>query len=447
MKRLLNIKRYFTIVIFSLILLSSFSQIVSSEDDVEVENILIYVPSSEPKIKYGLPVWIQGLWQYVNITLNDFSNEISLIFHHGDTPADDEDRDETNFYIWEYSYGNWEDTFHSNNYIKQDLCGYLNNTYSFHIGIDQWTIKGNWTLRFYSEDGQQIHYEEIYVDNAIVDPEVKTTPVEIMVEPFSDDFYISEWNFTVANRGNVPLDVSVGYGRYSDLFQTLYFEDLFKPGDERYFGIKVHSRSTWPPGVLEINGEAKVIADALPYIIPSKRVVNIIESTVEIGFTIILKIGRFDLTLQSLGGDIYFQYEKEKDIYYDEIGEIFAYLSGNGKINIDIRSENLEIIGVYSGGAEVGTRFSINPTNDSEYPISISVKGLKPKSTGKIYYDLETGGVHNSFFTTINVRSIRPSDIIGDDTATIIEIAIIVCIALVLVYMIFTQMRHKKKKK
>jgi hypothetical protein len=449
MNKLLKTKLCVSAYILSLILTSIFSQNVCAVDNIEFEDLSIRVPYSEPEIRYGRPVWILGVWNYVNITLNDYSNELSLVFYYGDTLIDEDDRDETNFYIWEYKDGIWNDALHDSKYIGKDFCNILDNVYSFNIGIDQWSFTGNWTLRIYSEEGKQIHYQEIFVDNAIIDLALKSYPVEIKIEPFTDDHYTSEENFKIENNGNLPLEISISYGKYSDLFKTLNSEvtGVLKPGSDKRSGIQIHSKSSWQPGELIIEGEIFVIGDATPYIIPAKRVVSLIETTVRYGLQTILHIGRFGYELESLAGDITFQYEKEKDIYYDEIVEIFAYISGNGEINIDIRSENLEIVSIFSGGEEVGTHFSINSKNDTEYPIAISIRGIKPRSTGKIHYDLETGGVHNSFITTVHVGSIRPSKVKTEDATMIIGLAIIICIALVLVYMIYSQIRHKKKNK
>ena len=157
-----------------------------------------------------------------------------------------------------------------------------------------------------------------------------------------------------------------------------------------------------------------------------------------------LHIGRLNYTLGSLSGNVYLQYEKEKFVYYNEVGKVLAYVSGKGEITVKIRSENLEIISIYNGGLKVDGNFSIISKNGSEYPIAIDFKGIGADTTGKIYYDLETGGVRYSFYTTIKTGSIRPTKLTELDLTIYIEITIIFCILLVLIYMVYTQLKHKK---
>lgn len=442
-----NIKRLKIILLISIYLLAFFpffSNLVVGAENIEFEELTIIIPQSESKTLYNLNVWIIGVWQYVNISLNDYSDEIALVLYYGTILADEDDRDETNHYFWRYKQGNWNDEFHGSKYIKKDFCSYSNYTYSFYIGVDQWSSSGNWTLRIYSET-KQIHAEEIFVENAVIDPSL-INRLEIKIKPFTDDFYASEESFTIQNHGNIPLKLSVNYGKYSDLFETLDFEEILKPSQTKKFRIQIHSQPTWQPGEFTISGEEIYIrADAADFIIPSKRIVNILESSVELGLPIQLHIGRSNYSLGSLSGNIYLQYEKEKFVYYDEVIEIFAYISGEGKINVDIRSEDLDIISIYSGGVEVGSHFSISSKNGSEYPIFIQFKGINANTTGKIHYDLETGGIHNSFYTTIKIGSIRPTKITGFNLTIYIEICIIFSIMLVLIYMFYNQFKYNKK--
>ena len=445
-------KIFFTIGFLILTLPYLFSSTVQGADEVQVEDLLIFVPHSIPKTRYDNPVWVLGVWNFVNITLNSDISNIYFVFYSGsgDTLPDFQDRDETNYYIWGYENGFWNDTFHDNKYIRKNLCKIKNTTYCFNIGIDQGSASGNWTLRIYSGDGKQIYYQNIYVENAVIDLTLKSYPVEIKVEPFKSDHYISEEEFIIENNGNLPLDISIDYGRYNNIFDLGNSNVLgvLTPDSEKKSNLSVYSQSSWQPGELIIDKDIFIIGDGAPYIIPSKKeAVSVLETTVRYGLSTILKIGRFGYEIESLVGDITFEYEKQKNLVFGEESQLFAYVSGNGEINIDIRSENLEIISIFSGSIEVGTHFSINSKNDSEYPILIRLKGVNPNSTGKIYYELETGGVTDTFHTTITVGSIRPSEVINKDFTFIIELLIILCVASVFIYMVVLQLKHKKKNK
>ena len=129
-----------------------------------------------------------------------------------------------------------------------------------------------------------------------------------------------------------------------------------------------------------------------------------------------------------------------------EIEDVFTYISGNGDVTVNINSDNLRILNIFSGGVEVEPPFTVRSTNTSEYPIDIRFKGIRANTTGYIYYDLETGGEHNSFRTTIKVGPTRPIDKEDElDVTLIIELVIISCVVIVILYMIFAQMRYRKK--
>lgn len=441
MRRMFNKKRCLTIAILCLLALSLFST-TSSSADAEFIDLSIHMPICEPETKYSNPLWIRGIWHFVNITLDNEVDKVSIVFYHGDNPVDLEYRNETNYYKWEYSYGNWDDVQHSTSYIILNYCDHSTDFYSFYIGLDQYAETGNWTIELLADD-EQIHLEQIYVDKAVVSLGLKTVPVTIRAEPFTEDEYVSEESFTVENDGNVPMELSVIYGVYEDIFSTLDFNEFLKPGETARFGIQLHSESTWGPGKITIKaGDASVKGDVL-YIIPPKKLVSLIESNLLIGLPINIYVGHSDYELEFLTGEIVFQYEETLDIYLDEIKNIYTYLSGNGNVTVRITGENLEILNVFSGGTEVGYNFTVNSINTSEHSIVVRIKGVRPNSTAYLRYDLEIDGEHQTFTTTINVGSSQPIDVI--DTTLFIGLGLILCIVIILVYILVLQLRHKKK--
>ena len=179
--------------------------------------------------------------------------------------------------------------------------------------------------------------------------------------------------------------------------------------------------------------------------IAPKRIVNLIQSNISIGLPINLYIGHIDFELESLAGDISFQYQKNIDIFYNEIKDVFAYISGNGEVTINISSKNLDILKMFSGGEDVISPFIIRSTNTSEFPIAVRIKGILPNTTGFLYYELEISGEKQSFTTQINVGPPRPREASFFDSTTIITIVLIICIIIVIIYMMYSQKKHRKK--
>jgi len=441
---MLSKKHYFTIAVIALLTINFCSIIRSSGDVAQLTNLSIYVPNGESATRYGYPVLIRGIWHYVNITLDIEVNKLSIVFYYGNSPA--VEKDETNYYKWEYTQGGWNDIQHNFKYMEKNYCTHEMELYSFFIGVDQYAETGNWTMEL-SVNDEKLISKKVYVGKAITSLSLKSIPVTIRAEPFTEDYYTSEEGFTVENDGNVPLKLSVDYKNYRDILSTINFNEILKPGQTAKYSILLNSRSSWEPGELSIKaGDASVNADVL-YIIPPKKAVNLIESNLSLGLPIIIEIGHIGYRLESLGGEITFQYPRSVDIYYDEVIEIFVYISGNGDVTININTANLKILNVISDGLEVELPFTIVSTNTSEYPIAIRVKGVRVNTTGYIYYDLETAGEHNSFSTTINVGTYRPVEKSEYDIALIIEIIIISCIVIVITYMLYSQLKHKKHKK
>jgi len=441
MRRMLNKKRCLTLTVLGLLTINLCS-IMSSSADVEIIDLSIHIPMCEPKTKYGNSVWIRGIWHFVNITLDDEAGKVSIVFYQGVSPLGSEYRNETNYYEWEYDDGSWRDVQHSPNYMEVGYCNHDTGFYSFYIGIDQYVEIGNWTLELFADD-EQLHLEQIYVDNTVASLGLKTIPVTIRAEPFTEDYYVSEEKFTVENDGNVPLKLSVNYGGYEDIFSTLDFNEILKPSETAKYNIQLRSKSTWKPGKLTIKaGDANVNGKVL-YIIPPKKLVSLIESNLLIGLPINVYIGHSGYDLEILAEDIIFQYEKTMDIYYGETKDVFTYLSGNGTVTVNITGENLEILNIFSGGVEVETPFTVKSTNTSEYPIVVRVRGIRPNTTAYLYYDLETGREHQFFTTTINVGP--PLPIEEFNTTLLIELLLIICIIIAVVYMVYTQMKHRGK--
>ena len=444
MSQMCNKKTRLIFIVSYLLMGSICSTLIGSSDNIEIIDLSINIPTDEPKIQYGNPVWIRGIWHYVNITLDSKTSKITIVFYHYLGSLDSDDRDETNYYEWEYDNGVWKDVKYENSYINENHCNDNNGLYSFYIGIDQYAEHGNWTLELVA-DNKQLLSKQIYVDNAIVSLTLKSTPVTIRVEPFTEDEYISENKFTVENIGNVPLNLSIDCGQYQDIISILNFDKNFKPFQIGKYNILLYSRSNWGPGILKIKSEEISLNARLSYIIPPKRIVNLIESNVSIGLPIDIYIGHTDYELEFLPEDITFQYKENLEIYYGEVINVYAYISGDDDVTIDISSENLDVLNIFSGSVEVETPFTVKSNGSTESNITVRITGIKENTTAFLCYDLEIRGEHLPFTTEINIGSSKPStEEIKTDTDPLFWLFIL-CIIVISTYLFYFRIKYKWK--
>lgn len=433
-------KRCLAFILLFVLMTNLSSLTTSSVNEVQVEDLSMYIPNSEPRGKYDKPVLIRGLWHHVNITLNSEIGEVTIVFYFDETPLGADDRNETNYYMWKYDQGSWKDVQHNSKYINESYCRYDAEFYSFYIGIDQYANLGNWTLKLLAYD-EQLLSQQIYVDNAVSSIVLKSIPVVIEVEPFTEDYYISTEKFTVENKGNLPLRLSVSYGKYENIFSTIDFIEILKPNEMRKYSIMLQSRSTWKPGILTIKAEEASVRGHVQNIIPPKEIVYLIGSNVSNGLPINIYVGRSGFALESLAGDITFQYVESLNIYYNDIKDILAYISGNGDVTVNITGKNLDIIKIFSGGSESAVPFMVKSMNTSEHPIAVRVRGIMPNSIALLQYILEIDGEIKKFTTQIHVGSFRQVD----ETTINITLIVVIIIFIAVVCLIYAQIKHRKK--
>lgn len=440
---MINKKNLLLLIAVVSILLNFFPVNIALGDSTRITDLSIHIPNSQQLTQHGKPVWIRGVWHYINITLDNNIDEILVIFYYGNNPNILDEKDETNYYKWEYTQKIWGDMQHDSTYINEEYCYHESRFFSFYIGIDQYAKIGNWTLEILLDD-KLSSSRQIYVGKAVTALSLKTIPVTIRAEPFIEGYYKSEGKFTVENEGNMPLTLKVDYGKYSDIFSTVNLDEILKPNQVSKYSILLNSRPTWPPGILKIQSNDITLTGEALYIIPPKEMVNLIESNVASGLPIDLYIGHLGYELESLAGDITFQYTKNLDIRHDEIKNIYVYISGNGQVTVDITGKNVAVLKISSGGTEINTPFTFKSTNASEYPIAIRIRSNRPNSTAYLYYDLESGGEHKKFTTKIDVGSPLPKKRYSPDL-WIIQMFTLSCIIILMVYLIYSQIRTRKR--
>jgi hypothetical protein len=158
-------------------------------------------------------------------------------------------------------------------------------------------------------------------------------------------------------------------------------------------------------------------------------------------------VGHSNYTIQELSGtNIVFQYEEELEMNEGQIKDINVYISGEGSLTLDILSdeENVQILKVSSKDQE-GTPLTITSTNTSEYTVTIRVEALKENKVGIIYYSLKVDDEIQTFSTHITIGPPISKQETSGGNIPITTIIVVLCVILLIVYMIYTQIRHRRR--
>jgi len=142
---------------------------------------------------------------------------------------------------------------------------------------------------------------------------------------------------------------------------------------------------------------------------------------------------------------IVFQYEEKLDAEYDEIKNITTYLFGNGEATITLNCENATLLNIFHEDTLIEQMpFTIQSTNTSEQRIVSQIHFTKENTIAEITYQLELDGEIQTFKTEINVG---PKRIIEEETSdnTLLIIAVGICTAFVIGYMIYSQMKYRRR--
>ena len=92
-------------IIFCIILILGVIPIISAfayaQDNATIK---IHIIGEQTQTRFGSPVVIAGIWHYFNVTTNDQDFQIlNLKFYSGKSIPSEGQRDETNYYEWQYN--------------------------------------------------------------------------------------------------------------------------------------------------------------------------------------------------------------------------------------------------------------------------------------------------------------------------------------------------------
>lgn len=329
-------------------------------------------------------------------------------------------------------------------------CQKTGNTYSFCVGVadtlsstDQYE---NWTLDIY-KDGGMLYSERVVLEKPIIGPaKYHADVIKFYVEPFTELDIEGDDYFIVENVGNVPLEINIDYKTYNDLFGVTNSSKKLSPYGTFNLYFTLHSES-WKPGILKISGTNAVIASIPSYLIVITAPITFNVSQIINAANLEVYVGHSNYIIQELPGtNIVFQYEKELEMNEGQIRDINVYISGEGNVTLDIRGdeENLQILKVTSEDKE-GSPLTIISTNTSENTVTIRVEALKENKVGIITYNLMVDGEIQTFSTKISIGPPLSQQETSGVNLPSTAIVVALCIIFVIVYISYTQIRHKRR--
>jgi len=446
-------KIYLWVIILIFLFSLSCPLLVQKGACASVDEISLHIIGEAQRNRAGNPVLVAGVWHYLNITLiNSEPSKLSVIMYKGSTLPDVIEQDESTYYSWEYD-GSWKDTtgYGENiySYITESNCKKTGKTYSFYIGIRSDVVKNinideidydKWTLEI-KADNIIIQNTSITVEEPVIGFAPKSAEFYLRCEPFTSTEIIPEHTFGIINLYNIPFFINLSYTQFENRITTTNTEIIVHPNETTSHEIIVNT-PTWPPGIITIEG----MLQAIPKHILQTGVVSLPAAPIQYFPLIKIYVGRSNYTIyESPTTGIVFQYEENLDAEYDEIKNITTYLSGNGEATVTITCVNATLLNIFHEDNLLEQMpFTIQSTNTSEEHIVSQIHFTQENAIAVITYQLELDGEIQTFKTKINVG---PKSIVKEETSdnTLLIIIIGIITVLVIVYMIYSQMKYRRK--
>ena len=442
-------------LIFSLMLVTSLLPLVDCASAVDEINVKIHMISEDVKTRFESPVIVAGVWHYINVTFQETNFQNMFIkLYKGDSIPSAIERDESNYYEWKYNAINQEwidlNEYEGYAYINSNKSQKNNNIYSFCLGVKDTFPEvedyyENWTLEIY-KDAIAIFSENVLLEKPMVGlARSHADTINFHINPFEEISIKNNYEyFIIENVGNVPLVTSIDYPSYNNILDITNSGELLSPKNSLDYYITLNSES-WKPGILEIPG---IVSGE----IPANLIITVSAFTFKPNITtnaadLKISIGHSNYKIQPIpGSNIVFQYEEELEMYEGEIKEIKVYISGDGRVRLDVTDdgENVEIIKVTTED-KIGTPIIINSTNTAEYEVTIQVEAIRENKVGIIKYELESDGKIQTYETKINIGPPQNENASKETSLSLSTIVVILLVLIVIIYMILTQFAHKRR--
>jgi len=433
---------------------------VSAQDETIVN---IHMVDEVARTHFDNPAIVAGIWHYINVTPEDqnFQN-LDIKFYKGSSMPGV--KNESNYYEWKYNKNAadpWTDLkeYGGYSYINADQSQKKDDTYCFCLGVkDTWPNTDeyfyhyeNWTLKIY-KDTTEIYSTDIVLEKPTIGlSKGHDDTLNFQVDPFSAGRDLSakdnerDMYFTIGNPGNVPLDILVDYPGYNDIASVTNSNKKLSVKDTFDHYVTINSKS-WKPGILTIPGDViGTIPDNL--IIPTAQVTfnNSFQTNAAV---LEISVGHSNYTIEPIpGSNIVFQYQKDLKVNENDIKDTIVYISGQGTVRLNVIGDevNVAILKVTSKD-QTGTPLTITSTNTTEYAVTVQFQAIRENKVGIITYQLEVDGKTQTYETSITIGPPAAGETAGEGanipTSTVV---IVLLVVIVIGYMIFTQIRHKRR--
>ncbi len=444
-------KKHIIVFFILIICLCTLASTVAAADEVTLS---IKMLQGEQQTRFNKPVFVAGVWQYVNITMNQIIDELSLTFYKGITLTTG-NKNDTNYYEWNYDKNNipvWTDVSgYGIEYIKQDSCFKNNTLFSFCIGIKDAMPNivdyfENWTVEI-SKDGTTVHSESIVVEKLKTGISLsKPSSIIFYVDPFTIMDAQGDNFFKIGNIGNVPLNINIDYEKYNDI-EIIDINKKFLPDDIITHYVIVHSRS-WPAGIKKINVQ---LNGSYPqsYFVDTNATVTLYTSFIIDVPQLVIYVGHSNYKIDEIQGTgITFQYLEKLNMYEGEIKDISAYVSGNGAVTVEVSADekNISALKLYDGSTETRSPISFTSTNTSERTIVVTVEALGEGKTGILTYTINSNGVIKTYTTQITIGPpASPDKGTSANPGSIMQIIVIIVVLLVVIYMVLSYVKNRMR--
>jgi hypothetical protein len=441
-------------MIFIYVFILFFSIILPTGGADDVVSLSIRMVGDEQQTRFDNPVFVTGVWQYVNITMDKSVDDLSVRFYKGiSLPTGP--KNETNYYEWRYQKNNaiiWDDiSGYDAKYIKYDRCVNNNALYSFYIGTRDTmpNIVGyyeNWTVEV-AVGSTVLHSGGLVLEKPKTGVSLsKPSSIKFYVDPFTIMDAQGDNFFKIGNIGNIPLNVTIDYGKYNDIEITDVNNEFLPSEIITHYAI-VHSRS-WPPGIkrmnVQLNGSYRP-----SYFVDSNATVTLYTSFVIDVPELIIYVGHSNYRIDEIQGtQITFQFIEKLTMYEGEVRDITAYVSGNGAVTLDVWADekNISALKLYDGTTETRSPISFTSTNTSERTIVVTVEALSEGKIGILSYQVTSNGITKLYTTQITIGPPASHD--TDDSTNpglIMQIVVLIAVLLVVLYMIISYIKHRKR--
>jgi len=439
--------------IFFLLILC-FSSLITTVVGADDVTLSIQMLQGEQQTRFNKPVVVAGVWHYINITLNQVVNEVTLRLYKG-IIVPNVNKNESNYYEWSYDPTSaliWNDlSGYGIEYMKRESCVKNNNMLSFCIGIKD-TMPNvvdhyeNWTVEV-SGGSTSLYSGNIVVEKPKTGISLsKPSSIVFHVDPFTVMDAQGDNFFKIGNIGNIPLFVNFDAEKYSDIGIT-DVNKKFLPDDVTAHYVVFHARSL-PPGIKQMDVQ---LNGSYPrsYFVDTNATVTLYSSFIIDVPQLIIYVGHSNYRIDEIQGTgITFQYLEKINMYEGELRDVKAYVSGDGAVIIDVSADekNVSALKFFDGTTETHSPISFVSTNLSERTITVTVRALSEGTTGILTYRVTSNGMTKVYTTQIIIGPpTSTSEKVSANPGLIMQIIVIIAVILVVVYMIFSYVKNRTR--